>query len=80
MTGIRAALVAHHEVGALREDVDHFALALVAPLGTDHDNTLDFWAEHSISWQEKGPPFGGPIPGPRPRFLCEKLSGAKYPR
>ena len=38
MAGIMAALEANHDVGLLRQPVDNLALALVAPLGADHDN------------------------------------------
>ena len=36
--GVRAALVAHHPVGTLGEDVDQFALPFVAPLRADDDD------------------------------------------
>jgi hypothetical protein len=37
MTGVVAALIAGHDIGPLGEEVDHLALALVAPLGAnDH--------------------------------------------
>ena len=36
--GVVAALETHHRAGTLGEEVDHLALALVAPLGTDHDD------------------------------------------
>jgi hypothetical protein len=35
---VRPALVAAHEVGVLREQVDDLPLALVAPLGADNDD------------------------------------------
>ena len=38
VAGIVAALEAHHDVGLLRQPVDDLALALVAPLGADHDH------------------------------------------
>src|SRR5215470_11248268 len=38
MACIMAALEADHDVGLLGEPVDDLALALVAPLGTDHDH------------------------------------------
>ena len=44
--GVRAALIAHHEIGALSQDVDDLAFAFVAPLGADHDDTLGLWSEH----------------------------------
>ena len=36
--GVRAALVAHHPVGALGEHVDELALPFVAPLRADDDD------------------------------------------
>src|SRR5258708_4162096 len=36
MSGIVAALEAHHYVGALRQPIDDLAFPLVAPLGADH--------------------------------------------
>ena len=36
MTGIVAALEAHHDIGAMAEPVDDLAFAFVAPLGADH--------------------------------------------
>ncbi len=38
VAGIVAALEAHDDVGALGQPVDDLALALVAPLGADHDD------------------------------------------
>ncbi len=43
---IGAALIAHDQIGALGEDIDHLALAFVAPLSANHDNTLDLRSEH----------------------------------
>ena len=37
--GIRAALIAHDPVGALGEHVDELALAFVAPLRADDDDS-----------------------------------------
>ena len=37
VAGVRAALVAAHEVGILREQVDDLPLALVSPLRPDDD-------------------------------------------
>ena len=39
VAGVRAALVAHHPVGALGENVDELSLAFVAPLRTDDDDS-----------------------------------------
>ena len=44
--GVRAALVAHHPVGALGEHVDELALPFVAPLRADHDDDTRFRTEH----------------------------------
>jgi hypothetical protein len=38
MPGIVPALIAHHDIGLLREPVDDLALAFVAPLGADYDH------------------------------------------
>ena len=38
MPGVVPALKTHDDVGALREPVHDLALALVAPLGSDHDD------------------------------------------
>ena len=38
VAGVVAALEAHDDVGALGQPVDDLALALVAPLGADHDD------------------------------------------
>ena len=40
VTGVVAALEAHHAVGLLGQPVDDLALAFVAPLGTDDDDVL----------------------------------------
>ena len=38
MSGIVAALKAHHALGAFGQPIDQFALAFVAPLGSDHND------------------------------------------
>ena len=38
VAGIVAALEAYHDVGLLGEPIDDLSLALVAPLGADHDH------------------------------------------
>ena len=38
VAGVRAALVAHHPVGALGQDVDELALPFIAPLRADDDD------------------------------------------
>src|SRR3954469_9701035 len=60
VAGIGAALVAHHQIGTLGQDVDDFALAFVTPLGTDDDHTLRLRPEHSRSSldKQKGPRLG----------------------
>ena len=46
VAGVRAALVAHHPVGALGEHVDELALPFVAPLRADDDDDARFRIEH----------------------------------
>ena len=41
MAGVVAALAACHHVGGFRQEIDHFALAFVAPLGADHNGIHD---------------------------------------
>ena len=53
--GIRAALVAHDEIGALGEDIDDFALALIAPLGAHHHDALRLRSEHERALLTKRP-------------------------
>jgi hypothetical protein len=36
--GVGAALIANYPVGALRENINELALALVSPLGADDDD------------------------------------------
>ena len=48
VAGIRAALIAHHEIRALRQDVDDLPLAFIAPLGADHDDALDLGSEQIV--------------------------------
>ena len=48
MPGVRAALVAHHPIGTLGQDVDELALALIAPLGADYDNGPRLCIEHGV--------------------------------
>ena len=38
MTGVMAALKAHHTLRVIGQPVDDFAFSLVAPLGTDNDD------------------------------------------
>jgi hypothetical protein len=44
--GVRAPLVAHHPVGALREHVDQLTLPLVSPLRADDDDGALLGTEH----------------------------------
>ena len=46
VAGVRAALVAHDPVGALGEDIDELAFALVAPLGADDHDRACVGIEH----------------------------------
>src|SRR5439155_8421780 len=62
---VGAALVAHHEIGALGEHVDNFPLALVAPLSADDYDTAGLRSEH-------GPPAP---PGPRPPATAAPHTG-----
>ena len=41
MAGVVAALAACHHVGGFRQEIDHFALAFVAPLGADNNGIHD---------------------------------------
>src|SRR6478609_2068001 len=38
VAGVRAARVAHHDVGKLHVNIDDFAFTFVAPLSTDNDH------------------------------------------
>ncbi len=58
VAGVSAALVAHDEVGALGEHVDHFALTLVTPLGAHDDNTVSLRSEQAPS-NKKAPRGAG---------------------
>src|SRR2546422_8461745 len=49
VTGVGAALVADHEIGALGQHVHDLPLALVAPLGADDDDALRLRSEHCDS-------------------------------
>ena len=57
--GVRAALVAYDQVGALGEHVDHLPLALVAPLGADDHDAMRFRSEHGPLTQQKTPRQAG---------------------
>src|SRR6266511_2381740 len=46
VSGVRPALIAHHQVGALGEHVHDLPLALVAPLGADDDGAVYLRSEH----------------------------------
>ena len=48
MTRIRAALISHHPVGTLGQNIDELALPLVAPLRTDDDDGASLRIEHSV--------------------------------
>ena len=41
LAGVVAALAACHHVGGFRQEIDHFALAFVAPLGADNNGIHD---------------------------------------
>ena len=41
MARVVAALAACHHVGGFRQEIDHFALAFVAPLGADNNGIHD---------------------------------------
>src|SRR2546423_15266853 len=61
---ICAPLVTHDQVGALGQDIDDLALALIAPLSTYHHHTLGLRSEHSRPLKKAGnakkkPPRGG---------------------
>ena len=67
VTRVGAALVAHHEVGALREHVDQLALPLIAPLRAHYDDTSGAGVEHGIS------PYGNKK---APRGAAESFGGS----
>ena len=46
MAGVGAALIAHHEVGPLRQHIDQLSLALVSPLCPDHHHAGGLLVEH----------------------------------
>lgn len=58
--GVRAALVAHHQVGSLGEHVHQLALPLITPLRAHYDDTSGAGVEHDQSplWQQKSPSRG----------------------
>ena len=39
VTGVRAALITHNEIGFRREEIDDFSFAFVTPLRPDDDNS-----------------------------------------
>jgi hypothetical protein len=45
MSGVVAALVSHHDVKTLGEQVDDLAFAFIAPLGADYcdNHRIDSW-------------------------------------
>ena len=84
MAGIVAALEAHDDVGALRKPVDDLALALVAPLGADHDHVCHgnprVARSRDIATRAPLPPNATPV-GRKPearrrRHLAEVRRGA----
>ena len=48
VAGVVAALVAHHHVGLLGEQVGDLAFAFVAPLGADHDRSRHVLTPHLV--------------------------------
>ncbi len=52
--GVRPALVAHHPVGALGDDVDELPLPFIAPLSSDHHERTNGIAEHFAGEDEWG--------------------------
>src|SRR2546427_12587721 len=46
VAGVRPALIAHHQIGALGEHVDNLPFALVAPLGADDHDAVGLRSEH----------------------------------
>ena len=68
MAGVRAALVAHDQVGPLGEDVDELALALVPPLRPDDHHAGGLRVEHvgSPACPTKRAPHGAPESSGKP--------------
>src|SRR5207247_1177471 len=60
VSGVGASLIAHDPRGALGEDVDEFALPLVAPLGADYDDCTPRVTEHVTSMGKSGQKKGAP--------------------
>ena len=50
VAGIRPALIAHHPIGLLGEDIHQLALPLVAPLGTHYHHRTCRRIEHANPW------------------------------
>ena len=50
VAGVVAALIAHHHVGLLGQQVGDLALALVAPLGADHDGRRHVRSPSVLRW------------------------------
>ena len=71
VAGIRAALVAHHPIGALGEHVHELSLPFVAPLRADDDESANRCAEHACSESVSG--WRGRA-GRRPREVTPKAN------
>src|SRR5213076_2926138 len=56
---VRAALIAHDEIGALGEHVDDLPFALVAPLRADDHDAVGLRSEHRPSPPSKNAPESG---------------------
>src|SRR5207247_3361370 len=79
---VRAALIAHDEVGALGEHVDDLPLALVPPLSADDHDAVDLGSEHGSSGaghQKKGP-GGGALEHPPRKTIMPPRAAPPAPR
>ena len=65
MTGIRPALIPHHPIGALGEDVHQLPFSFIAPLRADDNDGADLRIEQ----------FGSIRPAARPRADTRALRG-----
>ena len=74
VAGVVAALEAHHHLGALGEQVDDLALALVAPLGSDDHDSRHATGDYAGTTATRRI---GCTAGPRPRAALADLGQAR---
>ncbi len=78
--GVVAALEAHHHLGALGEQVDHLALALVAPLGAHHHHVWHASSPAPIAPAPRGDNGSETrTPAPRRRPPVDVRAGPRSP-